>query len=125
MAIPDQRKFLAYNDMETDRAVLAKYGKSKLSILLEDFAEYKVHQAKSTKVDKMKNALDAVSATWEIVKNTFRSEQKTEALNRFIKLGFDEIDTKTHVTMFRGVPMAKFATLKKFVNLKISCPPEK
>ncbi len=42
-----------------------------------------------------------------------------------IKLSFDSLATSTHISMFRDVPMAKFASLQKFVNLAIKCPPEK
>jgi hypothetical protein len=53
-------------------------------------------------------ALQVVNLTWNAIKAVFSSKQKTQIVAKITKLGFDQMESATYVTMYKGLSEDKF-----------------
>ena len=53
-------------------------------------------------------ALQVVNLTWNAIKAVFSSKQKTQIVAKIAKLGFDQMESATYVTMYKGLSEDKF-----------------
>jgi hypothetical protein len=85
--------------------------------LFAEMQEYRVtsHHEVTQILETFAIGLQVVNLTWAAIKAIFSSKTKTEIVGRITNLGFDQMESTTFVSMYKGLPEYKFDAFKNMV----------